>query len=162
MILWPVSPPVPYLAGAENQQPASTTDHMDSANNTPTPQDDSYPVLNSNQLTRSLVVTLLGIIVFSQPVLAQEVGAAFCETSLAQTIKNVFTLIQFGGPLVGGVVALGAAVLTPVVSRVDLKKELKETRNQALVWGVLVAPLGTALLQFLLNNVVAGGASCTF
>ncbi|WP_232700634.1 hypothetical protein [Halobacterium wangiae] len=141
---------------------------MDSANNTPTTQDDSNPVplsnqlLLSNQLTRSLGFTALGIIVFSQPVLAQDVGAAFCQTSLAQTIKNVFTLIQFGGPLVGGVVALGAAVLTPVVSRVDLKKELKETRNQALVWGVLVAPLGTALLQFLLNNVVAGGASCTF
>jgi hypothetical protein len=105
---------------------------------------------------------VFSLFVLVEPVLAQEVGSAFCETSLAQTIRNVFTLIQFGGPLIGGVVALGAAVLTPVVGRADIKKELKETRNQALVWGILVAPLGTALLQFLLNNVVAGGVSCSF
>jgi hypothetical protein len=81
---------------------------------------------------------------------------------MATTVKNLFTLIQFGGPLIGGVIALGATVITPSIRRSDMKHELKSMRNQALIWGVLVAPLGTAIIQFLLNSVVAGGASCSF
>jgi hypothetical protein len=96
------------------------------------------------------------------PVAAQSSGTAFCDTNMAQTVKNLFTLIQFGGPLVGGVIGLGATVALPTVRRADLKRELKEARNQAIVWGVIVAPLGTAIVGFLLNNVVAGGASCGF
>jgi hypothetical protein len=89
-------------------------------------------------------------------------GSAFCSTDMAQTIKNIFTLIQFGGPLLGGVLALGATVGLPFVRRSDWKKELKEIRNQGLLWGVIVAPLGTQIVAFLLNNVVAGGSSCGF
>lgn len=97
-----------------------------------------------------------------EPALAQTTGQAFCNSDMATTIKNLFTLIQFGGPLVGGVIALGAIVAIPTVRRADLKKELKEVRNQGLIWGVIVAPLGTAIVTFLLNNVVAGGSSCGF
>ncbi|WP_276278611.1 hypothetical protein [Haloarcula regularis] len=43
-----------------------------------------------------------------------------------------------------------------------MKKELKEIRNQGVIWGVIVAPLATTILQFILNNVVAGGTSCGF
>jgi len=96
------------------------------------------------------------------PVSAQTTGDAFCETTMATTITNIFDLIQFGGPLIGGVIALGATVVLPVIRRVDMKKEIKSARNQALLWGVIVAPLGTAILQFLLTSVVAGGSSCTF
>jgi hypothetical protein len=110
----------------------------------------------------TLFVTLLLAVFAVAPVSAQSSGTAFCETELAETIKNVFTLIQFGGPLVGGVIALGATVAIPTVRRADLKKELKEARNQGLIWGVIVAPLGTTIVAFLLNNVVAGGASCGF
>ena len=81
---------------------------------------------------------------------------------MATTIGNLFTLIQFGGPLIGGVIALGAIVAIPTVRRADLKKELKEIRNQGIIWGVIVAPLGTTIITFLLNNVVAGGSSCGF
>ena len=105
---------------------------------------------------------LLGCLLLAEPALAQTTGVAFCESELAETIRNVFTVIQFGGPLVGGVLALGATVAIPTVRRVDLKKELKEVRNQGVMWGVIVAPLGTVILQFILNNVVAGGASCGF
>ncbi|MFC6993212.1 hypothetical protein ACFQH3_16720 [Haladaptatus sp. GCM10025707] len=101
-------------------------------------------------------------IVAVDPVAAQSTGQAFCGTSMAQTVKNVFMLIQFGGPLIGGVIALGATVAIPIVRRVDTKRELKEARTQAVIWGIVVAPLGTAIVQFLLNNVVAGGASCAF
>lgn len=73
-----------------------------------------------------------------------------------------FTLIQFGGPLIGGVIALGTTVALPMVPRTNRKVEVKEMRNQAVIWGILVAPLGTAILGFLLNNVVAGGFSCGF
>ena len=115
---------------------------------------------------RSVLLTLFVAGTFSlvavTPVAAQSTGAAFCNTAMAETVKNLFTLIQFGGPLIGGVIALGATVATPTIRRADLKQELKEMRNQALIWGVIVAPLGTVILQFLLNNVVAGGASCGF
>ncbi|WP_435196372.1 hypothetical protein [Natronomonas sp. EA1] len=93
---------------------------------------------------------------------AQSTGQAFCNTQLAQTIQNMFTLVQFGGPLVGGLIALGATVTIPMTRRADRKKELKELRNQGLIYGVLIAPLGTAIITFLLNNVVAGGSSCGF
>jgi hypothetical protein len=39
---------------------------------------------------------------------------------------------------------------------------MKSIRNQAVVYGLIVAPLGTAIVQFLLNNVVVGGTSCGF
>jgi len=108
--------------------------------------------------TTILLLSLLAV----QPVVAQNSGAAFCETDMAQTIENLFTIIQFGGPLIGGLIALGAIVATPTIRRADLKKEVKEIRNQGIVWGVIVAPLGTGIIQFLLNDVVAGGVSCGF
>ncbi|WP_235853602.1 hypothetical protein [Halosimplex salinum] len=97
-----------------------------------------------------------------EPVSAQSVGESFCETNMADTIRNLFTLIQFGGPLVGGLVALGATVAIPMIRRADTKKELKSMRVQGVLWGVIVAPLGTTILQFLLTSVVAGGSSCSF
>jgi hypothetical protein len=100
-------------------------------------------------------------VLFVQPVVAQS-AASFCETALAQTITNLFQVIQLGGPLVGGLVALGATVALSVVRRADLKREIKQVRNQGLLWGVIVAPLGTAIINFLLGTIVAGGQSCRF
>lgn len=108
------------------------------------------------------VALVVGLLLLSTPALAQSPGAAFCQTALAQTIKNLFSVIQFGGPLVGGVIALGATVALTSVRRSDLKREIKELRNQGIIWGVIVAPLGTVIIQFILNNVVAGGGSCAF
>jgi hypothetical protein len=96
------------------------------------------------------------------PVLAQSAGAAFCETALAQTIMNLIGVIQVGGPLVGGLVAIGSVAVMPMVRRSDMKREIKELRDQSLVWGVIVAPLGTTILQFLLGNVVTGAQACGF
>lgn len=113
--------------------------------------------------TRTVFLSvLLGSLLLADPAIAQSTGDAFCTSELAETIRNIFTVIQFGGPLIGGVLALGATVAIPTVRRVDLKKELKEVRNQGIIWGVIVAPLGTVILQFILNNVVAGGTSCGF
>ncbi|WP_136689204.1 hypothetical protein [Halorhabdus amylolytica] len=89
-------------------------------------------------------------------------GSAFCGTNIAATIENIFAIIQFGGPLVGGVLALGATVAIPFTRRSDWKKEMKTVRNQGLLWGVIVAPLGTEIVQFILNNIVVGGTSCGF
>lgn len=97
-----------------------------------------------------------------EPAAAQSIGEEFCETDMAVTIKNIFTLIQFGGPLVGGTLALVAAVATPMVRQADTKMELKQIRTQGLVWGVIVAPLATTIVQFLLSSVVSGGTSCSF
>jgi hypothetical protein len=112
-------------------------------------------------LTTTVVTTAL-LTLFVTPVAAQSTGSAFCDTQLAETIRNVFNVIQFGGPLIGGVLALGATVSMPMIRRADLKKELKEIRNQGVVWGIIVAPLATVIIQFILNNVVAGGSSCAF
>ncbi|MBX0325823.1 hypothetical protein EGH21_22655 [Halomicroarcula sp. F13] len=108
-----------------------------------------------------LTVGLLSLLAVD-PAAAQTVGTAFCESDMALTVRNLFTVIQFGGPLIGGVLALGATVALPMVPRTDMKKELKEIRNQGVIWGVIVAPLATTILQFILNNVVAGGTSCGF
>jgi hypothetical protein len=113
------------------------------------------------QLLRVGVLCLSIALVATGPVAAQTVGESFCETEMALTVKNMFTIIQFGGPLLGGLIALGATVMLPAVGT-EKKKEMKQLRNQGLIWGVLVAPLGTAIISFLLNNVVAGGASCGF
>lgn len=111
--------------------------------------------------TTWLTVLLLGTLAVD-PALAQDSTAAFCDTAMADTIRNIFTIIMLGGPLVGGVIALGATVVLPAVRRSDMKLELKEMRNQGLLWGVIVAPLGTAMVGFLLNNVVVGGSGCGF
>lgn len=105
---------------------------------------------------------ILLVTIFGEPVFAQSIGQQFCSTDMATTIKNIFQIIQFGGPLIGGTLAVGSAVAIPTVRRSDLKKELKEIRNQGVIWGVIVAPLATAIIQFILNTVVAGGASCGF
>jgi len=118
--------------------------------------------LNRARRWLRIVLVFGGLIVLVEPAAAQSTGSAFCGTDMAQTIQNIFTLIQFGGPLVGGVLALGATVALPFVRRSDWKKEMKSIRNQGLLWGVIVAPLGTQIVAFLLNNVVAGGSSCGF
>lgn len=107
-------------------------------------------------------ILLMGCLLVSQPVVAQSSAKAFCQTALAQTIMNMFGVIQLGGPLLGGLVALGATVSLPMVRRSDLKREIKQVRNQGILWGVIVAPLGTSIVQFLLANVVAGGPACSF
>ena len=109
-----------------------------------------------------LALVFVGLVLFVGTAAAQSPGEAFCNTDMAQTIQNIFTLIQFGGPLLGGVLALGATVALPFVRRSDWKKEMKSIRNQGLLWGVIVAPLGTQIVAFILNNVVAGGTSCGF
>ena len=119
-------------------------------------------VTQISAVRRSVIIALTLGIVAVEPVSAQSAGAAFCETDMATTIRNMFSLIQFGGPLIGGVIALGAVVVAPVVRRADAKREIKEVRNQAVIWGVIVAPLGVVILQFLLTSVVAGGSSCNF
>lgn len=122
----------------------------------------SHRIISRSSQRRTTLALLCLITLAVEPAAAQTSGTAFCDTQMAETIKNVFTVIQFGGPLIGGVIAVGAVVATPVVRRADLKKELKETRNQAIIWGLIVAPLATAIIQFILNNVVAGGTSCGF
>lgn len=102
------------------------------------------------------------LLFFVGPVAAQSPGEAFCNTDMAKTIKNVFQLIQFGGPLLGAALALGATVGLPFARRSDWKKEMKSIRNQGILWGVLVAPLGTQIVTFLLNTVIVGGSTCGF
>lgn len=111
----------------------------------------------------SLLSALLPFILFVGTAAAQSnPGNAFCNSNMATTIQNLFTVIQFGGPLAGGVLALGGTVAIPFARRSDWKKEMKSIRNQGLLWGVIVAPLGTEIVQFILNNIVVGGTSCGF
>jgi uncharacterized membrane protein (DUF485 family) len=119
-------------------------------------------VLSQRRTVLRAFSVVVAVALLATPVAAQSSGTAFCDTDMATTIKNVFTLIQFGGPLVGGTIALGAVVATPYVRRADAKREIKEVRNQAIIWGLIVAPLATTIVGFLLNEVVAGGASCGF
>ena len=110
-----------------------------------------------------ILLALLPLVLFVGTAAAQsDPGSAFCDSNMADTIQNIFTIIQFGGPLIGSVLFLGATVAIPFTRRSDRKKEMKSIRNQGLLWGVIVAPLGTEIVQFILNNIVVGGTSCGF
>lgn len=150
-------------AGKRDSPRPSTKPQHQSKLNTGVCDDSSSRLVNIalHQSLRAIPVLVLVILV-SQPALAQTAGSDFCSTDMAETIRNMFNLIQFGGPLIGGVVALGAAVATPYVRRADTKEELKGIRNGAVIWGVIVAPLAAVIIGFLLNNVVVGGTSCGF
>lgn len=126
------------------------------------PPESTFRELASGSAWSLLLSAVLLLVVGVMPALAQSSASEFCKTDMAQTIKNIFLLIQFGGPLVGGVIFLGATVLLPMYPSSDAKRRLKQARIQGLLWGVLVAPLGTGIIQFLLNYVVVGGASCSF
>lgn len=89
------------------------------------------------------------------------VGTNFCQTNMADTIRNLFTLIQFGGPLICSLVAVGATVAIPLFRRADKKKDMKSMRAQAIVWGIIATPLATTGVRYLLSSVVVGGSSCT-
>ena len=107
-------------------------------------------------------MTFMGVFAIAvDPVMAQSAGADFCSSQMADTIRNIFNLIQWGGPLLGGVIALGSMVLMPV-SSVERKVRLREMRNQAIIYGVIAASLGTLILKFILNSIVVGGVSCGF
>jgi len=82
-------------------------------------------LLKRYSLRASVGVVALAVLCV-EPAAAQSIGEEFCETEMAVTIKNIFTLIQFGGPLAGGTLALGAAVATPMVRQVDTKMEFKQ------------------------------------
>jgi len=125
------------------------------------PEQSRIALLKQYSCQASVGVLVLALLCV-EPAAAQDIGEEFCETEMAVTIKNIFTLIQFGGPLVGGTLALGAAVATPMVRQSDMKMELKQIRTQGLVWGVIIAPLATTIIQFLLSSVVSGGTSCSF
>lgn len=102
------------------------------------------------------------LVLATTPALAQDAAQQFCETPMATTVINAINVVQFAGPLLGGFLAIGSVVVLPVVRRADMKREIKSIRNQALIWGVVVAPLGTAILKFILNGIVAGASSCGF
>ncbi|MFB6254781.1 MAG: hypothetical protein ABEI06_09230 [Halobacteriaceae archaeon] len=121
---------------------------------------------NKEYTNRYLHITLFSSVFLAviavDPVAAESTATAFCQTKLAATIRNIFTMIQFGGPILGGTTALGASVLLPYMRRADRIREIKQIRNQALVWGVIMAPLSSSFLQFILNNIVVTSGSCGF
>ncbi|MEF8854982.1 MAG: hypothetical protein V5A24_05765 [Haloarculaceae archaeon] len=132
--------------------------------NTPSIDESAFrtTILDHARGLAQLVLVFAGLVLFVGTAAAQSPGEAFCNTAMAQTIQTIFTLIQFGGPLLGGVLALGATVALPFVRRSDWNKEMKGIRNQGLLWGVILAPLGTQIVAFILNNAVAGGTSWGF
>ena len=131
---------------------------------TPASTEESMPPIQIIHRSISpVLLALLPLVLFVGTAAAQsDPGSAFCDSNMADTIQNIFTIIQFGGPLIGGVLFLGAIVAIPFTRRSDRKKEMKSVRNQGLLWGVIVAPLGTEIVQFILNNIVVGGTSCGF
>ena len=98
----------------------------------------------------------------STPALAQSAGQGFCETNMAQTILNMIRVVRLAGPLLGGLIAIGAVAVAPAIRSAEMKRELKDMRNRGVIWGVIVAPLGTTALQFLLTDIVAGASACGF
>ena len=131
---------------------------------TPTSTEESMsPIRIIHRSIGPVLLALLPLVLFVGTVAAQsDPGSAFCDSNMVETIKNIFTILQFGGPLIGGLAFIGAILAIPLTRRSDRKKQIKSVRNQGLLWGVIVAPLGTEIVQFILNNIVVGGTSCGF
>jgi len=123
---------------------------------------DSPQTTARSLLVRGSIVLLLASLFVVDSAAAQSTADAFCNTSFVATAQNIFIVLLLSGPLIGGVIFLGSTVALPVIRRADRKQELKEARTQGLLWGVIVAPIGTAILGFILNNVVVGASSCGF
>lgn len=129
---------------------------------------DPTPILNGageSRLRATATRVIIPVAVFTllavTPAAGQSSGIAFCDTAMADTMRNIFNLIQYGGFLIGAVVALGATIGLSIMKSPDKKRELKQLRNQGLVYGVLISPMAATIIRFMLNNVVAGGASCS-
>ncbi len=144
-------------AQASAGEPPSHTEHTPQ-----TTRSDAVTHVVHRLVSLLLLILLSSIFIVGTAAAQSDPGSAFCDSKMADTIQNIFRIIQFGGPLVGGVLALGSTVAIPFTRRSDWKKEMKSVRNQGLLWGVIVAPLGAEIVQFILNNVVVGGTSCGF
>lgn len=101
-------------------------------------------------------------VVATAPALAQSAGQGFCETSMVQTARNIIRVFQLAGPIIGGTIAIGAVAFAPMVRSSERKKQLTEFRNRGVIWGVIIAPLGTKIIQFFTSNVVVGASACGF
>lgn len=113
-----------------------------------------------------LLVTVVAPVVAQTPTPTPTSAAGsgpsgICTTPLADTIRNMIRMIQFGGPLIGGVVAVAAMILKPLVRGEDVKRKLKQLRDGAFLWGVIAAPLSITTIQFVVNGVVVGGPTCS-
>jgi hypothetical protein len=78
---------------------------------------------------------------------------------MVDTIRNMVNRIQFDGPPIGGVVALGAAVASPYVRRADAQEELKGIRNEAVICGIIVARLPVVISGESLAEIVNSDAN---
>lgn len=77
----------------------------------------------SDRLVRALPIRGSAL-AFVTPILfvgpaAQSGCQACCGADVARNIQNIFTRIQIGGPLVGGVLALGGTVALTYLRRLD-------------------------------------------
>lgn len=113
-----------------------------------------------------LLVTVVAPVVAQPPTPTPTPAAGtgpsdICTTDLAETIRNMILMIQFGGPLLGGLVGAGAMLLKPVMRGEDMKRKMKQLRDGAIIWGVVAAPLFVTTIQYVVTGVVVGAPTCS-
>ena len=74
-------------------------------------------------------------LVASTPALAQSAGQGFCETNMAQTILNMIRVVRLAGPLLGGLIAIGAVAVAPGIRGAEGERGLEDMRHRGGVWG---------------------------
>lgn len=115
---------------------------------------------------------VVGLLAFVAPAVAQPPTptptpaagsgpADVCTTDLAETIRNMILMIQFGGPLLGGFVGAAAMVLKPLMRGEDMKRKMKQLRDGAIIWAVIAAPLFVTTIQYVVTGVVVGAPTCS-
>lgn len=109
-------------------------------------------------LTVALVLTVLAIL----PAVAGVAGLGLCETGAATTLETILGLLLFGGPLVGGFIGIETTIFLLLVPPTNGRWRVKRVRNRAIAQGVIVAPLGAAVIGDSQNHVLTYGASCGF
>jgi len=112
-------------------------------------------------LRRHVYAALVSVLLFVQPVLAQNASGEvpeICNNQLVVAMDNLITLLAVIGPVVGALVAMASMLVLTTTQNPQKKKKWVKTRNDAIKYGIGILFVG-AIMQLLVTVVAPGEMS---
>ena len=106
-------------------------------------------------LRRHVYAALVSVLLFVQPVLAQNASGEvpeICNNQLVVAMDNLITLLAVIGPVVGALVAMASMLVLTTTQNPQKKKKWVKTRNDAIKYGIGILFVG-AIMQLLVTVV---------
>jgi hypothetical protein len=106
-------------------------------------------------LRRHVYAALVSVLLFVQPVLAQNASEEvpdICNNQLVVAMDNLITLLAVIGPVVGALVAMASMLVLTTTQNPQKKKKWVKTRNDAIKYGIGILFVG-AIMQLLVTVV---------